>query len=246
MMNEAALASITALQKQIKILELENENLEAEYNSLQRQISIQNSQYEKREDTLTAANQHAKSILQNVKDTLRSVKAVRDENEKLKQELDQSEQLLEIQKRKKLKLKQEVQETTAELSDLQAAVREQERMLAELCEPPAAVTTLSPEEALILVSNELPENLLTQQQQRIHRRLKKLPKVFSTQDMKTKNDIIRTMIAAKSISQDLISRIRLLEKRKYASSTPKDFESDVKTLASQQIVLTEDMKQFKI
>jgi len=54
----------------------------------------------------------------------------------------------------------------------------------------------------------------------------------------------QSLAEAKSAAQRLLARIRFLERRKFASSSPRHIESDAKALARQQCVICSDMRQF--
>ena len=242
--SEAALASITALQKRIKSLEYDHTNLESEYNSLKKQLDVQNSQYETRETELSSASDYARQMLQSAHESLKQIQATRDENARLKRELGASEQLLERQREKNALLKQELKDATSAYAEMQASIKEHDQLISEMCQAPAPVSVLRPDEALILVSNPLPEGLLTERQQQLHEQMRRLPKMFTAQDIATKKEIFYAVTEAKEIVTDLITRIRFLEKKRCRSTRPAEPNMDVRKLASQQIVLSDDMRQF--
>ena len=68
--------------------------------------------------------------------------------------------------------------------------------------------------------------------------------MFTAQDIATKKEIFYAVTEAKEIVTDLITRIRFLEKKRCRSTRPAEPNMDVRKLASQQIVLSDDMRQF--
>ena len=243
--SEAALESIAALQKRIKALEYDNINIAAEYESLSKQLHVQNLNYSTRKSGLSDADSQARAMLATANESLKQIQGIRDENARLKRELGASEQLLQRQKEKNALLRQELRDATSVHAEIQASIKDHDALIAEMCRCPAPVSVLPNDEALLLVSRPIPEGLLTDRQAQLHEKMRQLPKSFPSQNIATKRDILRTLTETKEIVTDLVTRIRFLEKKRCKSTRPSLPNSDVHKLASQQIILSDDMKQFK-
>jgi hypothetical protein len=243
--SEAALASIKALQKRIKWLEADQENLKADYESLTRQLDRQNEDHSGRERSLSEANERAQGMLTDLSATLAEVLSTRELNERLKLEIAESEEILGKQRAKNLRLKRDVSEYSAEFNETLAQLSEHEQFLAELCVPPPYSTLIPPEDLLLLASGDLEQGLLPPAFEEVHNRLRELPKSFPAQDLPTKIEIVETIGVAKAGAQEMLRRIRFLEKRRFASTSPRQFESNARVLAKQQFVLCNDIKQFR-
>jgi hypothetical protein len=242
--SEAALASISELQKRIKLLESDNRNLQAEYESLQDQLARQESEFASRRTDLSSANARAKAMLSNVSDLLTQTCAERTLNADLRDQIAQAELIGGKQRRKNARLKQELSDLSQGLSGSLAQLAQQESILGASLAPPKQPAVLSAEEVLLLTSGEIPDDLMPPELADLHQKLRELPKLFRVQELETKREVAYALAHAKTVAQQLSARIRLLEKRKFASSAPRHVKDHAKTLARRQCVICNEMRQF--
>jgi hypothetical protein len=242
--SEAALASISELQKQIRLLEYDNRTLKAEYESLQAQLADKESEFASRRTGLSSFNTKAKVMLSNVSDLLRQISAERRLNANLKDQIAQAELIHGKQRQKNARLKKEFADLQQELSDSRAHLAQQESILGDLLAPPNRPPVLSVKEVLLLASGEIPDGLLPPELADLHEKLRELPKLFRAQELEKKREVVDALALAKTIVQQLSAKIRFLEKRRLGSSAPKQIEDDTKTLARRQCVICNDMSQF--
>jgi chromosome segregation ATPase len=243
-MSDAALASIAELQQRIKVLENDGYNLKLEYESLRDQLAVQESEFGDRESGLSSANTRAQAMLQNSSELLAQLTASRAMNATLKDQVAQSELVLAKQRRKNRRFERELTDTTQRLSDVMSQLSIHETLIGEICSPPKQSALLTQDEALLLSVGDIPSDLLPRDLAQLHAKLQALPKSFRSQDLETKKQMVYTLVIAKGAAQQLFSRIKFGEKRKFASSAPHGFETNAKRLAQQQCVICDDMRQF--
>jgi uncharacterized phage infection (PIP) family protein YhgE len=242
--SEAALASISELQKRIRLLEYDNRNLRTEYESLRDQLAHQESEFASRATDLSSANARAEEMLSNVSNLLKQIGADRRLNAGVKEQIARSELIHGKQRRKNARLKKEFSDLLQALSDSSAQVARQESILGDILAPPKQSAVLSAEEVLLLTSGEVPDDLMPPELADLHEKLRELPKIFHVQELEKKREVVDALARAKTVAQQLSVKIRFLEKRKFASSAPRHIQNNAKTLARRQCVICNDMKQF--
>jgi hypothetical protein len=243
-MSDAALTSIAELQQRIKFLEYDNYNLKQEYESLKAQLEVQGTEFGVRDSSLSSANSRAMELLRNSSELMAQITVSRKMNSTLKDQVAQSERILSKQRSKNQRLKREFTNMSQRLADITAQLSAHEAMIGEMCLPPKQHAIVPPGETLVLLAGDVPGDLFPPDLGLLHAKLKALPKIFHIQDLKTKKDIVYALATAKTSAQQLFSRIKFLEKRRYASSSPRQLESNARALARQQCIICNDMKQF--
>lgn len=243
--TSAALSSITALQNRIKALENENCVLKEEYEFLAKQLQDQSSSFNTREFTLTEATEKARSMLKSTTDLTSQMFKERSRNRFLKNQIAESEILLTKQKQKAELNKQAYEEMQNELNVLIQKNADSEALFGQILSPPPLSTYLSQDEALVVISKDVTQETLTPQLFELYQSMVNLPKSFHFQTIDKKREMIKIISDAKYEAVRLLAQIRQFEKKKFASSTPKKVEMDLKKLASQECVIANQIQQFK-
>jgi hypothetical protein len=234
---EAALASMAALQKRIKILEYDHDNLKNQ--SLRKQLEAQEAFFEERHSALVSASERTDLLLANATETLGEISAAREENSLLKSQNEDLESILRRQKAKRDGLQKQMHDLNIELSERQSQVTACEELLGQILAAPAYSTVLSPEEILIVSSAGLSEDSMDPGILDMHTVLESLPRMFRHQDLETKRTIIRALAKAKNICSDLTCQIKECEKRRVSER-----QSEMRRLAKQHCLLAHDMSSF--
>jgi hypothetical protein len=238
--SEAALASIAALQRRIRVLEYVYENLKQQ--SLRLQLVEQQQFFAHRHSALTSASDRSKEFLANLRETLCQISSVRGENVSLKDQVEQSEIIFRGQKQKNVALEQRLKEANADLNDHLSALSDNEALFGQILAPPRQSTVLSGNESLIIAATGLPEESISHEVLRVHKNLRSLPRSFRKQDLATKNAIVQALTQAKDMCEDLLHQIRILEKGKRDRG---QINGEIKHLAKQQCLLSHDIMSFK-
>jgi hypothetical protein len=163
----------------------------------------------------------------------------------LKKAIGETEQLLIKQRAKNVRMKRDVSDYSAELNEYLSQLAEHELLIGELCSSPPHSTIVSAEEALLLGAGDLEEGLLSNDLESVHNRLRQLPKRFASQDLSTKIEIVETLGVAKAAAQEMLRRIRWMDKRRIASIAPRQSDANTRRLAQQQFILCNDIRQFQ-
>lgn len=243
--TSSAIASITALQNRIKALENENFVLKEEYESLAKQMQDQTSSFQTREFTLSEATEKARSMLQSTSELISQMLKEREKNIFLKQQIAESEILLTKQKQKSELNKQAYDEMLNELNVISQKNLDSEELFGQILSAPPISTYLSPDEGLVVISKEVNQEIMPSNLYELYQSLIQLPKSFHFQSMTKKKEIVKVLSEAKFEAIRILSQIKQFEKKKFASSTPKKIELDLKRLASQECILVNQIKQFK-
>ncbi|OHT00975.1 hypothetical protein TRFO_32137 [Tritrichomonas foetus] len=243
--SRAAIAAIAALQKRVKELEDENTLLEQEHESLMNTLNSRDTAYTIRENALNEATAKAKLMLSGASAALIQIREARTENRRLKQQIDETEQLIDKQKTKCRTYTRSSKKISLSLSQLLEKLAEYESLLSDLLTPPPQTTTLTPEEIILISSSENDPDLLPPPLSDILRTMQNLPKDFCRQNIETKRSIVQALIAAKAATSDIKAKISHLEKQKFSSSTPVKFESSIHKLATHLLILSNEMKRFR-
>jgi hypothetical protein len=238
--SEAALASIAALQRRIRMLEYDHENLRQQ--SLQRQLVQQQEYFAGRHSALISASDRGQELLANLTETLSQIPSVREANAALKNQVEQSEAIFRGQKQKNIALKKRVKEVNANLNDRLSQLSAYEVLMGHLLSPPPQSTVLSADQSLIIASTGILDECLSDEVFHVHKELQDLPRTFRNQDLATKKRIVRSLAQAKDMCEDLCNEIKTLEKKKRNGG---EIESRMMRLAQQQCLLSHDMLSFR-
>ncbi|OHT10293.1 hypothetical protein TRFO_04330 [Tritrichomonas foetus] len=243
--SRAALAAIAALQKQIKMLEDENCLLEEEYNSVSKQISERKAKFEERETTLNTARSNAKQMLHNTNLSIQKISGERDENQRLKDHIDEMDNAIkeEVIKQKKLKIMN--RKLKSSLNDIMEKNEEYESIIFDIIAPPPISTHLLENEIILVQYSENDPKLLPSPLSEILETMQKLPKLYCLQNPDTKKEIINVVYHAKEAATEIRSKISHLEKRKFSSCSPRKFDSQIHKLSVQLLILSNEMKKFQ-
>ena len=244
--SKAAIASIVSLQKRIKLLEDENSILEEKYKSLKKQLTTQEDAFNKREESMRQAKLNAKMKLDEINEALKEIKIERAENKNLKDNMDQMDMILQNQTQKNKKEKKLNTRLNKSLSEVSNKINEYENLLAEILKPPSISTHLNDNEVALISSGNIDMNSLPEPLAIILDKLQSLPKLYYRQDFETKKETIAVLYNAKRLATSLRTKMSHMERRKFSSSTPKKYDEHIHKLAINLLILSNEMKKFKI
>lgn len=242
--SRAAIGAIAALQKRVRDLEDEAALLEDDHSSLLARMNERNDIYTIRENALNEATEKAKQILSTASTALIEIRQARAERERLKQQIEETERLIENQDAKIKFKRSNCKSIKASTALLMQWLAEYELLLGDIFTPPPQNANLSPEEIALVSSGEYDPAILPEPLSDILRNLQRLPKRFSKQKIETKRKIVRALCDAEAVLTDLRTKVKGLEKQKFMSSTPKKYEVELKRLAIHTRILSDELRRF--
>jgi peptidoglycan hydrolase CwlO-like protein len=243
--SQAAISAIAALQKRVRELEEQSGLLEDERDSLRLRLNDRDFAYQRREAALNDAASKAKEILNNASVAMSQLREARTERQKLKAEVEDLErQIHEIQSKIK-STKSGHRRTKSGLTDLLRKLAEYEILIGDVVAQPPYRPCLSPDEASLLASREADPDVLPPSLGSILRNLQGLPKSFTTLNLGKKREVVKVLSEASAAVTELNAKIRNLEREKFASSTPKKFDTEIKRLSSQMFILSNEIRKFE-
>lgn len=241
--SRAAIAAIAALQKRIKELEDEGMVLEDEKDHLKQQLDEKNTAFSMRENAYSEAQAKAKQFISLASANLIENRDMRTENQRLKHEIDETQKILKQHKTKLTTIRKKSKKSSMSLSSLMQRLAEYECLLGDLFAPPSP-SSMTTDEIMFYSSAQVDPAILPPAISTIFITLQELPKEFTMQTLETKRKIVQALRVGKSTTTDLNSKIRVLEKQKFSSSKPQKFETEIKRLSAQLLIISNEMKKF--
>jgi hypothetical protein len=194
-----------------------------------------------------AAASKAREVLSSASSTQAELREAQEEIGRVKDEIAEREYLLDSDGKKPLRHRKGHKKGRGKLSALMLKLREYEILLGDILRGPVWALPLSAEEISFVSSTSchgdstiLPSPLLE-----VHEELRRLPKDFVRQSIAKKRRIIHALCAARSLAADMDGQIKQLEKKKYNSCTPKQYESEMKSLSVRLLLISSEMKKFQ-
>ena len=241
--SRAAIAAIAALQARVRDLEKEQSKIKSEINSYKSQISTRDQMDQQKNMLINEATTKAKQMLNYFTECNHDKVVARDENKRLKRKISKARKSIssfdpeEYDKKKKYQ-----QSIKTELSNTLQKVSDYEILLGEYVKP--VPSNCSPEGALMLAVCDGDASLLPQPHRMVLENLQKLPKDFKKQTLEQKRDTIQLMTIAKNYTRELSKQIKDCEKDMVANKEPERFDSEVKKLAAQHLLISTEMNKF--
>ena len=242
--SRAAIGAIAALQKRVRDLEDEAAVLADEHASLLAKANERDEVYTIREHALNEATEKAKQILSTASTALIEIRQARAERDRLKQQIEQTERLIENQDAKVKEKRAGCKKVKCDAALLMQRLAEYELLLGDVLVQPPQNANLSPDEIAMISAIEADVSILPTPLCDILRALQGLPKKFTRQKIETKRKIIRALCDAEAVLTDLRTKIKGLEKQKFMSSTPKKFEAEIKRIAIHMRIISNELFKF--
>lgn len=236
--SRAAISAIAALQKRIKELEEERITLETEVKSLHTQIDEKNSKFFQREKELQETTIRAKEIISSSSFSLTQIQKAREENEQLKNELEEAED--EYQKAISEKIKRP---TSQQINVLLRQISEYEIIFQDIVSQTQKSQMLPCNSTLFLQLVSDPD-LLPQPLRDIVKQLRKLPVTFQNQAISTKRAMVQGICCAREHINRLTDEIRELQSQ-IRKQTPRKLRCEIQTLSAQANVLIQEVSRFR-
>ena len=242
MESEAAITAINALQRRVKELEHEQQELKEEVYTMDLQLQMKDDHFLQRQEELIKATRRARDMINNTTATMRQLKAERVRNEDLKTEIALTEAALNgTQNVRSDSLIVRVDE----LKRIQKNIDAYETLLVDIFAKPwqsIATNYLSTTETRSIKSDP---DLLPQPVRDIVQRINKLPRKYKDQDIVTKRAIIQGLICCLEAAGELAAKIHDLEKQQKQTKTPTRVGIEIRNIAMQLYVLTQSINRFK-
>ena len=239
--SQAAIAAITVLQERIKELEADKIALLKGIESLHIQIKNTNYEVSNNETNLISATERARQMIDNASVMICQIQNARNENLELKHKIMQAEQYLRSFDSDFLESRQQ---EIARRKFIRKNLDEYQRILKEIYSGISQDhfgVFLSPTDVSKI--NYDPD-LLPQPIRDVVQKMKKLPTTYTNQPIKTKRAIIQGLIRSIELANEIVSKIRTLQKSLEASKTPRRIGFDIKTQAVNLYVLTKEIRRF--
>ena len=242
--SRAAIVAIAALQKRVRDLEDEAAVLEDDHEVLLAKMNERDQAFAIRENALNEATEKAKQMLSSASTALIQVREARNERDRLNQQIEETEKLIQAQNKKISTQKAQIKKVKYEVGLLMQTLSEYELLLGVILAPPPQTSNLTQEEIAVISSGENDPNILPPILADVLRRLQRMPKKFTKQTLEMKRATVRALFDAKSVTTDLNNKIMMLEKKKFSSSAPRRYEVKIKKLAIQMRIISSEMQKF--
>lgn len=239
--SQAAISAITVLQERIKELEADKITLLKGIESLQIQIKNTNCEVSDNESNLISATERARKMIDSASIMICQIQNARNENIELKHKISQAEQYLRSFETDILAARQQ---ELAHKKFIRKNLEEYQKILREIysnIQQDYFGVYLSPTDVSKI--NYDPD-LLPQPIRDVVQKMKKLPTTYSNQPIKTKRAIIQGLIRSIELANEIVSKIRALQKSLELSKTPRRIGFDIKTHAVNLYVLTKEIRRF--
>ncbi|OHT16018.1 hypothetical protein TRFO_13502 [Tritrichomonas foetus] len=239
--SKAAIAAIVVLQSKIKELEAEKITLQKGISSLRIQLSNKKEEISQNETNLIAATSRARQMIDNASVMISQITTARLENQELRSNIAKAEEYLSD-------FETNVQETRQQeiirRNIIKKNLTEYQKLLNEIFSNFqqshfGVFLTIAEIGKINYDSDLLPHPIRD-----VVQKLKKLPTQYSKQPVATKRAIIQGLIRSIELANDIVYKIRELQKSLNASKTPKRIGFDIRAHATNLYVLTHEIKRF--
>ena len=234
--SKAAISAIAALQDRVRGLEKEQRNIIAEIDFYKKKINSRDKKVQQRTMMLEDASDKAKEMLIYVTECNHELIAARDLHKSLKSDIQIIKETFETEDpTEKEKKAEKIISVRTELANTQQKASDYETILSEFLKPVPA--SCSPDGALMLAVSDGDAKLLPQPLRTVIENLQRLPKDFKKQTIEEKRDTVQLLTIARNQTRVLSQQIRELE-ISYTNAKEKDrFDSDIKKLAAQHLLI---------
>jgi hypothetical protein len=243
--SRAGIAAIAALQKRVRELEDEGIRLVKEHSVMKRRIRSRFKANADRETALAKIGSKTEEMLNGASSVMNDLREAQNETDWLESRLAETRQLLRSGAKKGHTCYRCSKRDKSALLNLFQKLREYEILLGDILRGPAWSLPLSHEDISILSHYGNDSDVLPPPLCDIHSELKGLPKDFKRQGLGKKRRIVRALRLARGAATEIHGRIKELEKKKYCSSTPRRYESAMKVLSIQLLLISNEMKLFR-
>lgn len=241
--SKAAISAIAALQERVRSLEKEQRNIFAEMDSYKHKINSRDERVQQRTKMLEEASNKAKEMLNYVSECNHDLIVARDLNKKLKTSIKKVKESLNEGDEEEEEMKREkIRSLRTELTNANQKVSDYEIILSEFLKP--VPSSCSPDGALMLAVSDGDANLLPQPIRTVIENLQRLPKDFKSQTIEEKRDTVQLLTIARNQTRILSKQIKDLEVSRMKTKEKDRFDSDIKKLAAQHLLISTEMNKF--
>ena len=241
--SRAAIAAIAALHARVRELEKEQMDIISEMDKYKIKINTRDEMVQQRALLLDSAADKAKEMLSYVTECNHDRVVARDRNKKLKKNISKAKKTIASFDPNEEEQKRAHRQTVkTELSNILQKVSDYEILLSEYVKP--VPSSCSPEGALRLAVSDGDASLLPQPQRMVLECLQKLPKDFKSQTVEEKKDTIQLLTIAKNYTRELARQIKELELEQINTQEPDRFDSEIKKIAAQHLLISTEMNKF--
>ena len=240
--SQAAVSAIAALQKRLKELEEERELLTDQVNKLKDHVTVNDSDYTRREKEVSEITARANKMIEDSAETLVQIKEERRQNSLLKQEILNTQKELSGLNHSCLDRLKVCSSRKKQISSYDQVLKEYESLLGLIFEPPQLIGR---QHTISMKKSDYDIDLLPANQRRIARQLQELPASYTKQNLVTKRTIIQGLICTREEVNKLADKIYRLEKMRCTTTTPRSITFDINKSIQQFMILSNGMKRFK-
>lgn len=239
--SQAAISAIVVLQARIRELEAEKIALQKGIESLHIQINNRNNEVNNNENSLMSATERARQMIDNASIMINQIQNARNENIQLRQKISQAESYLQSLNSDAFGLRQQ---ELARRKFIRKNLEEYQKILKEI------YSNIQQDHfGVFLNATEVcrinyDPDLLPHPIRDVVQKMKKLPTSYSGQPIKTKRAIIQGLIRSIELANEIVSKIRVLQKSLEATKTPRRIGFDIKAQAVNLYVLTKEIRRF--
>jgi chromosome segregation ATPase len=243
--SHAAISAIAALQKRVRDLEDQALILESERESLRLRLNERDAQFDRRKAALNDAAAKAKEILNNTSTAMSQLREARAERQALKGEVENFEKALKEIQGKVRTSKLKSRRFKSGLAELLKKLAEYESLIGDVVGQLPCRPCLTQEEQALLASREVDATIMPPQLEPILANLQSLPKQFAALSLATKRKAVQALSEASAAVTELNAKIRTLEREKFASSTPRKFDSEIRRVSTHMFLLSNEIRKFE-
>jgi DNA repair exonuclease SbcCD ATPase subunit len=243
--SQAAVSAIAALQQRVRELEEQAALLDDEHESLRIRLDNRDIAFRRREAALNEAMAKAKEIMNSTSAAMAQLSDARAQRQAHRSLVDDLEHQLQTVQGKIKSAKSQQRRAKSGLGDLLRKLAEYEILIGDVVAHRPHRPCLTPDETALISSGIPDPDLLPPSLAPILSALQSLPKNFPELTLGKKRKAVRALSNASAAVTELNAKVRALECEKFASSTPKKFEAEMKRLSVQMFILSREIGKFE-
>ena len=239
--SQAAISAIVVLQTRIKELEAEKIALQKNIESLRIQIESKNNEITENETNLMNATSKARQMIDNASIVIGQIRNARNENQALKENIAQCElHLYNMKESPQVSREQEIYKRNLIRRNLEQYQKLLNEIFATIQENHFG-RYLS---AADIRKINLDPDLLPQPIRDVVHRLRKLPIRYGNEPVATKRAIVQGLIRSIELGNEIVAKIKVLQRSLAITKTPRRIQFEIKTHAVHLYVLTHEIRRF--
>ena len=242
--SKAAVDAMAALQQKIVELEAETGALRKENTKLRALAEKNERAVSNRNQKLSVEADRTQKMLESASETLIEMRRIKAENRKLEKQLDSLKREIETKERRKKEEFEKILGKENEAKHSELLEQEIEELFSLLLTPPDFTIDKNKNVVFNPTITSVTTYSLPATIQTVVQYLQNLPFPFCDQKLRTKREIVTTLLNARSMCCKLMDEIHQLEIQKAKTSAKKRIQVDIDAKMSYLSVLYQAMSKF--